>query len=133
MPLPLLAGWAAKVPALCVKDINKVRRRMRGGSKDLMQERPEEAKRCLLKFDTTAVKEEGKNKVMAVVSGFGITESVLQHGRFPGSRFSLDPEQASIAGLPGPEPFMSEQPLACPSDGTFDDMRAVLHLRKGKR
>jgi hypothetical protein len=133
MPLPLLAGEPAKVAALCFKGINKVRSRMRDASKDLMQKGPEEAKRCLLKFVAAAVKEEGKNKVVAVVSGFVITVSVLQNGRFPGSRFSLDPKQASIAGLPGPEPFMSEQPLACPSDGGFDVMRAVLHLHKGKR
>jgi hypothetical protein len=98
-----------------------------------MQKRPGETKRRLLKLVAAAVEEEGKNKAMAVVSGFlVVTESVLQQGRFPGPRLSLDPKQASIAALPGPEAFMSEQPLACPTDGGFNVMRAALHLRKGK-
>jgi hypothetical protein len=83
-----------------------------------------------LEFVAAAVKEEREDQ--GAVFDPVVGESVFEQRRLSGTRFSLDPEQASLPGHPAPVRLVVKQPPACPLNGTANLIGADMHLRKGQ-
>ena len=130
MPVPGF-NWLAVLFALCFKLVDEILQYAGGLPKDLMKERPPEAKRRPLELIAATVEEERENK--GTVPGFVLIESIFQQCRLSRARLSLNPEQTSVANGPAAVRLVLKQPLASPLNSTADIMGTVLHLRKGER